>query len=155
MKKSLLIKLHLYAGIFTSFYLVAFGVSTIILNHKLDVEQKEITTTWETDVAVDPSLPDKQLAEHIRDEIGIMGWPLPWEFERDSTLFSFPIVHPGRKYYLTYDGSIGLVEIKEAPKGFITVFQGLHFLNGNIPNAPLFIRSWVVYQWLALFTMTI
>jgi hypothetical protein len=155
MKKSLLIKLHLYTGIFTSFYLLAFGVSSLVLNHNINVERNEVTRSWQSDVSVDPSLPDLQLAESIRDEIGIMGWLPRWEFKRDSTFFKFSIVHPGRKYYLTYEGSKGHVGIKEIPKGFMAVFHGLHFLNGNIPNAPFLIRSWIVYQWMALFAMLV
>ncbi|MCK5370629.1 MAG: hypothetical protein KAQ62_18830, partial [Cyclobacteriaceae bacterium] len=42
-----------------------------------------------------------------------------------------------------------------APKGFLAVFHGLHFFNGNIPNAPLLLRSWAIYQWLTLFVMAI
>jgi len=155
MKKPLLIKLHVFVSLFISFYLLAFGVSSLVLNHKMDVEQKEVTKTWETNVSVDPSLPDLQLAEQIRDEIGFMGWLPRWEFKRDSTTINFSIVHPGRKYYLTYENTTGHVDIKEIPKGFLAVFHGLHFLNGKIPNAPFFIKTWAVYQWLALFAMTI
>ena len=155
MKKSLLIKLHLYAGLFVLFYLVAFGFSAIVLNHAIDVENKEISKIWETKAVIDGSLPDLQLAESIRDQLGIMGWLPRWEFKRDSILFNFTIVHPGRKYHLTANTGSSHVSISESPKGFLAVFHGLHFLNGNIPNAPFLIRSWAIYQWASLFVMTI
>jgi len=47
------------------------------------------------------------------------------------------------------------VQIGEAPKGFLAVFHGLHFFNGQIPNAPFFLRTWAVYQWLTLLTMLV
>ncbi len=155
MKKSLLIKLHLYSGIFTSFYLIAFGLSAIILNHNINIEHSEITHKWETEIPIDSELQNSKLAENIRDQIGFMGWVPPWEYKRDSTHFKFKIVHTGRSYYLNANTSTGKVEISEAPKGFLAVFHGLHFFNGNIPNAPLLLRSWAIYQWLTLFVMAI
>ena len=155
MKKLLLVKLHLYAGIFTSFYLLAFGVSTLVLNHKMNVDQAEVTKSWQTIVSADTTQSDLKLAEQIRDELGIMGWLPRWEMKRDSVGFSFSITHPGRKYYLSFNLENNALAIEETPKGFLAVFHGMHFLNGKIPNAPLLIRSWALYQWLALFTMAI
>ena len=155
MKKAILIKLHLYSGIFTSFYLLAFGFSAVILNHGIDIENKAITHIREGNVAIDNSFSDLQMAESIRSQAELMGWLPRWEFNRDSRQFKFTIVHPGRKYHITANTSNGHLTISESPKGFLAVFHGLHFLNGNIPNAPLLIRSWALYQWLALFVMTI
>jgi hypothetical protein len=154
-KKSLLIKLHLYAGIFTSFYLLAFGFSALVMNHNVQLEKKAYTTQWETELSIDGSLNDDELAEQIRDELNIMGWLPRWEFERDSTEFAFNVVHFGRNYHIEANLSNGQILVAEAPKGFLAVFHGLHFLNGKIPNAPFLIRSWQVYQWLALFVMAI
>lgn len=155
MRKSLLIKLHIYSGLFTSFYLIAFGLSSIILNHKIKVEKSEVTYNWDSKVQVDVNLSDRDLAENIRDQMGFMGWTPPWENKRDSASFQFMITHTGRNYYLNLNLETGDLAIAEAPKGFIAVLHGLHFFNGKIPNAPFFIRTWAVYQWLALFVMFI
>lgn len=155
MKKSLLIKLHLYSGLFTSFYLIAFGLSALILNHKVNFEKRDVTNTWETSVQVNAGLSDHDLAESIRDQLGFMGWLPPWENKRDSTSFHFMITHPGRNYYLDLNLKTGNLAVAEAPKGFVEVFHGLHFFNGNVPNAPFFIRTWAVYQWFSLFVLLI
>lgn len=155
MKKSLLIKLHIYSGLFTLFYLLAFGLSTIILNHKLNVEKKEVTTTWNSNVVIDTSISDQEIAESTRDQLGLMGWLPAGEFKKENHRFRFRIVHPGRNYHLNVNLMNGEVSIAEAPKGFVAVFHGLHFLNGNIPNASLLIRSWAMYQWFTLFVMFI
>ncbi len=155
MKKSLLIKLHLYAGLFTSFYLLAFGLSTLILNHNIDPEHSKVTHKWEKEISIDASLPDLELAQSIRDQMGFMGWVPPWEYKRDSTHFEFMITHTGKKYYLKANTSTGRLEVSEVPKGLLAVFHGLHFFNGKLPNAPLFIKSWAIYQWLTLFVMFI
>lgn len=155
MKTSLLVKLHLYTGLFIALYILAFGVSSIIMNHDLKVEKNDITKTWETRVPLKLEVPDLELAESIKEELDIMGWPLPWEFKRDSMQFHFSIIHPGRKYLLSYRKSDGMVKVDEIPRGFTAVFHGLHFLNGKIPNAPFLIRSWQIYQWLALLSMLV
>jgi len=154
-KKSTLIKLHLYAGIFTSFYLIAFGFSALVMNHNVNLDHSVITKEWEANVEVDSSQTNLETAEYIRDQLNIMGWLPSWEFERAEQSFAFTIVHFGRKYHLFADLPGNNIRIKEEPKGFLAVFHGLHFLNGKIPNAPLLIRSWAIYQWLSLFVMGI
>jgi hypothetical protein len=155
MKKSLLIKLHIYAGIFTSLYLIVFGFSTIILNHDIDIRNETITNNWKDQIFIDATLTNRKLAENIRDQMGFMGWVPPWKYQRDATSFKFEIVRIGRKYELNADLHKNSVEILEFSGGFLDVFNGLHFFNGNIPNAPFFIRTWQVYQWLSLFIMSL
>ncbi len=153
MKKSLLIKLHIYAGIFTSFYLIVFGFSTIILNHDISLRNDIVTKQWDAEIIIDTTLTDRQFAEYIRDQIGFMGWVPPWKYQRNASNFKFEIVRIGKNYRLSVNLQNGSVEIFEIPRGFLDVFNGLHFFNGNIPNAPFFIRTWQVYQWLSLFIM--
>ena len=155
MKKSLLIKLHLYAGLFTCFYLIVFGLSAFKMNHNIAIEKKIITNQWDIQIPIDNSLPYKELATEIRDKIGLMGWIPYWEFKRDSIYFNFQVQHFGRKYFLKANTNTGFIEISEAPKGILAVIDGLHFFNGNIPNAPLLLRTWKVYQYLSLTVLSI
>ncbi len=121
----------------------------------MDVEKKDISYEWKTNVPIDTSLDDKELAISIRDQIGEMGWLPPWTYERNSTKFKFKIVHLGKEVFVNADLITGETEFAEAPKGFVAVFHGLHFFNGKIPNAPFFIKTWAAYQWLSLFVMFI
>ena len=155
MRKSLLIKIHLYCGLFTIFYLIAFGLSSIFLNHDIKVEKSDVTNRWNATVKIDQNLDDKDLAESVRDQLDLMGWLPPWQFKKDSVSFDFRITHLGRNYQVDLDLTTGEVFIEEAPKGFLAVLHGLHFFNGNIPNAPFFLRTWAVYQWLTLLTMLV
>lgn len=125
------------------------------MNHKINVEKKDVTHKWNTKIQVDAGLSDLRLAENIRDQMGFMGWTPPWEYKRDSTSFQFMITHTGRNYYLDVNPITGDLTVAEAPKGFIAVLHGLHFFNGNIPNAPFLIRTWAVYQWFTLFVLFI
>jgi len=155
MRKHLLIKFHLYCGLFTVFYLVAFGFSSLVLNHNLQVEQSTVTQVWHDKVMVDSTLSNKDLAESIKNQLGLMGWNPFWKQQRDSTDFYFEVTHFGRNYQLKAGLAKGDVTVSELLKGFLAVLNGLHFFNGNIPNAPFFLKTWAVYQWLALLTMLI
>lgn len=153
MKKSTLVKLHLYCGLFTSFYLIAFGFSSIILNHKVTLENTDVARTWTGQVQIDPARSDQDLAENLRDQLGLMGWVPPWQFKRDSLQFSCTVTHLAKTTTLQLDLQTGAVQGAEKPKGLLAVLHGLHFFNGNIPNAPFFLRTWMVYQWLTLLVL--
>ena len=153
--KNLLIKLHVYAGLFTFLYLLAFGVSSLILNHQWSVENKEVKSTREEKIDFDASLADKELAEQVRDRLGLMGWVPWWEYKRDSISFRFMVINFAKNYQLNVKLPSGKTLIDEIPKGFLHTFHSLHFLNGNIPNAPLLVRSWAIYQYLTLTVMVV
>lgn len=155
MKRSLLIKLHLYCGLFTLFYLIAFGFSTIILNHDIKLAKSEISYSWEATIPFEPEQSDKELSEAVKNKLGLMGWTPFWLYKRNNQDFRFTVSHPGRNYHVTLDLTNGKVLVDEAPMGFLAVLNGLHFFNGNIPNAPLFLRTWAIYQWLALLAMLV
>jgi hypothetical protein len=155
MKKSLLIKLHLYCGLFTCFYLISFGVSSIVMNHKLEVDNKTVKKTWNAWVKVDQFLSDSELAEDVKNQLKLMGWTPQWQFERDSTNFRFTVTHLAKTNKLDLNLNTGEVQISDIPKGFWAVLHGLHFFNGRIPNAPFFLKTWMVYQWLTLLVLLV
>ena len=68
-------------------------MSTLKLNHDIQFERKITTKKWNTQISINDSLPNKELATEIRNQIGLMGWTPYWEFRRDSTNFNFQIQH--------------------------------------------------------------
>ena len=153
MKKSTLIKLHVYCGLFTAFYILAFGVSSIILNHQMEVDNTDVTKTWQGEVSVTASMSQQEMAEDFRNQLDLMGWVPPWRYQKDSTHFQFETTHLAKTCAIKVNLLSGATEVKEMPKGFWAVFHGLHFFNGSIPNAPFFLKTWMVYQWLGLFVL--
>lgn len=155
MKKSTWIKLHVYGGLFTCWYLVAFGVSSLILNHNMDVNKDAIADSWTTQVTYDPADSNLDNATRIRDNLNLMGWIPTWQIRKDSAYMDFKITHLGKTSDLHLALATGILQVNERPKGMMAVLHGLHFFNGNIPNAPFLLRTWMVYQWLALFVFLI
>jgi hypothetical protein len=124
-----------------------------VLNHKIKVDQKEVTKTWTAQVQVDPASSDEEMAESMRDQLGLMGWIPPWEYRKDSTQFRCIVTHLAKDTELKLDLRTGGVQAAEMHKGFWAVLHGLHFFRGNIPNAPGWMQSWAIYQWLTLFVL--
>lgn len=156
MKKSTLIRWHLYAGLFTALYILAFGFSSLILNHGIELDQKKFIGEWETTLLLD-TIPQENmaLANRIRDQLQLMGWPLGWRMERDSSDFSFPLTNPGKEFLLEYHFHTGQVQVQEYRKSFWSVLHTMHFFGGEIPNAPFFIRTFAVYQYLGMLVLSI
>lgn len=155
MKKSLLIKLHIYCGLFTCFYLISLGVSSIVLNHKIAVDNTSITKEWSTMTKIDTSLDDDALALNVRDQLDFMGWTPPWKFNKDADNFKFQITHFGKNSDISVDLATGKTDIAEYRKGMVAVLHGMHFFNGKIPNGNLLLRSFAIYQYLGLLTLLI
>lgn len=155
MRKSTWIKIHIFCGLFTSWYILAFAISSIILNHDLKVDKNKIDRTWTTYVAYDSSRSDLDNATWIRDTLKLMGWIPTWEIRNDENHLIFKITHLGKSSDLRLNLTSGKVQITERPKGLLAVVHGLHFFNGKVPNAPLFLKSWMIYQWLTLFVLFI
>ena len=143
----------MYCGLFTSFYLISFGVSSIILNHQMKVEKQTVEWTWDDQVTVESFPSDRELAENIRDQLGLMGWTPPWEYQKDSTRFQFVVTHLAKNTNVKVDLDSGRAAVVEKPKGFWAVLHGMHFFNGRIPNAPFFLQTWMVFQWLTLLVL--
>lgn len=153
MKKSIWVKFHIYCGLFTCWYLIAFGVSSLILNHNVKVEKNELSDSWTTKVDYDPSSSDLDNATRIRDSLNLMGWIPGWQIRNDSVHLDFNITHLGKTSTLRLNLASGMLQVREHPKGMLAVLHGLHFFNGKIPNAPSLLKSWMVYQWLTLFVL--
>lgn len=154
-KKSLLIKIHLYCGLFTSFYLLALGFSSLVMNHDVKLDNQEVSKTWKGQVDVDPNLTNEELAESVRSQLDLMGWLPPWQFARDSAVFEFRTTHLAKTNKLHLDLATGEVLVEVMPKGFLATFHGLHFFNGRVPNAPFFLKTWIIYQWMGLFVLLV
>ena len=100
--RPILLKIHLYAGLLCSSYLIIFGISSLNFNHHFGRPGK-IKGERQTSL---PALPaqedDQRLADALRDTLGLVGWSLPWETHRsetpDSLYFHLAVSRPGKEY---------------------------------------------------------
>jgi hypothetical protein len=132
------LRIHLYLGLLCSSYLILFGISSLNFNHPFAFTKPTTTTvTWERTVTLPPVADNAAESEAVRDALGLIGWPLPWETRRDPTGdLHFGLARPGKHYTLHVLRSSGVVRVTEQRKGYWTVFRELHG-NTGVPRSGL------------------
>ncbi|MCE5273310.1 PepSY-associated TM helix domain-containing protein [bacterium] len=131
-----LYRIHMYGGLLCFPYLIVFGFSSLNFNHRFAFANHEPTlASWEAAVRVAGLGEDMPQAEALRDSLGLMGWPLPWETERDSGgVFQFGLSRPGKHYTVHYYPARGFARVEEQRFGFWRVFGNLHAME-RIPGS--------------------
>ena len=142
-----LLRIHLYGGLLCVPYLVIFGLSSLHFNHQFAFARTPAnapTNRWERGIGTIPGGDAAKATEAVRDRLGLMGWPLPWETKRDSDgSLHFPMERPGMKYRIDVNAADGVAHVQEIRKGFWSVFLSLHALT-ELPNSRL-MSGWGVY----------
>ncbi len=132
-----LYRIHLYGGLLCFPYLIVFGFSSLNFNHRFAFANPDPSqASWEAAVRVDNLAENMPQAESLRDSLGLMGWPLPWETKRDSAsgVFQFGLVRPGKHYTISYYPERGFARVEEQRFGFWRVFNNLHAME-RIPGS--------------------
>lgn len=152
--RSLLLKVHIYAGLICSSYLLIFGISSLNYNHNFGKASIE-SVTWERSLKLVDMENNMALSKAVRDALGLIGWPLPSETHRDDQgNLHFGLYRPGKKYTIRVLFDENRVRVEETRKGFWEVFDSLHAKMG-VPSSR-FMSLWGVYTelctWVILFS---
>ena len=142
-----LLRIHLYGGLLCVPYLVIFGLSSLHFNHQFAFAKSPAnapTNRWDRAIGTIPSGDNAKATDAVRDKLGLMGWPLPWETRRDPDgSLHFPMERPGKKYWIDVTALDGVAHVQEIRTGFWSVFLSLHAPT-ELPNSRL-IAGWGVY----------
>ena len=152
--RGVLLKVHIYAGLICSSYLLIFGISSLNYHHNFG-RPGNVKVTWERSLKLVDMENNEALSETVRDALGLMGWPVPWETYRDKHgNFHFGLSRPGKKYTIHVLFSENRVRVEETRNGFWAIIDRLHALKG-VPSAP-FMSLWGAYTelctWVVLFS---
>lgn len=123
--RKLLLKIHLYGGLICFWYLIILGTSSLDFNHHFPFMQGDLDTEqWTTTFPVADGMEDNAtLSVVIRDSLGLIGWPLPWQTRRDTTgVFHFALQHPGKRYVIDYSLNDGTAHVRETPRSSWRIF---------------------------------
>ena len=149
-----ILKIHLYGGLLCASYLLIFGISSLNYNHHFgqDADDK---VQWERILEVVDQKEKMAVAKKVRDDLGLIGWTIPWETRRDDAgNLHFGLARPGKHYTIHVFFKEGRVAVDEDRKGFWQVINQLHALTG-IPNSP-FVDTWGIFTeicvWVVLFS---
>ena len=143
--RSLFLKIHIYAGLLCSSYLLIFGLSSLNYNHHFGKPSDSDPISWErrTELAnVDGD--DRAFTNRITESLGLIGWTIPWETYRDEgDNLHFGLNRPGKKYTVHVFFDEGLIRVEERRTGFWPIVNSLHALT-RLPYSP-FMSLWGVY----------
>jgi hypothetical protein len=152
--RAFLLKVHIYGGLLCSSYLLIFGISSLNFNHKFGNPGNE-KVAWERSLKIVDMKDNEALSAAVRDALGLIGWPLPWETHRDDDgNLHFGLERPGKRYTIHVFFEESRVTVEETRTGFWAVIKSLHALM-RIPSSP-FMSLWGVYTelctWVVLFS---
>ena len=150
--------IHLHAGLLCSSYLLLYGISALDFNHEfISDDVNNGTTTWTRTLILPDLRDDSQLAEHVRDELGLSGWPLSWTISSDENgNLRYDMAQPAKFYTIHVTRATALVTVEETRRGLWHAIRGLHGLSAHIPGMPVLSRMWTMFteitNWVVLFS---
>lgn len=120
--------LHIYAGLFSAFYLVIVGVSAMNFQHKFFSEEPRDTIITIRQVKFNPSLKQDSLASFIAGQLNIKGHIPPWNFQSDNSgNLRFKIERPARTFEISLNRNHPDIHIAEIHYSFGRILRALHF----------------------------
>jgi hypothetical protein len=110
----------IYGGLLCAAYLILFGVSSLMFNHPGMWPAGKGKVNSERAVEVSGSVgDDEKVSEAIRDELGLIGWTIPWETRRlAGNELTFGVSRPGKHYKIHYDPAATSVKVVETRMGY-------------------------------------
>ncbi|NLF39901.1 hypothetical protein GX586_10670 [bacterium] len=148
-----MLNIHLYGGLFVSWYFLALGISVLGFNHPwLIPAWPGGKHTWEHRAAFPAGAGNVKLTEAVRDELGLAGWVPPWNMKRDVRGdLHFEIVRPGKRYAVATDRAAGTVRVEAQSTGIRSIMGFLHCSTGAVPGSR-FLRLWGGYSEITVWT---
>ena len=145
-------RLHLYAGLFVSPFLVVYCITAIAFNHAVSPGAAESEVTRGLPVQADTSLDNLPLAEDIIRQLGIRG-EIIFVGRNPKSLY-IPVGRPGEKITVSVDLVAGTADVTREETGLYDALLYLHKSPG--PHVAA-IRGnwWATVVWRALADSTV
>lgn len=138
-------KIHIYGGLYCSFYLIMMGFTGFMFNHEKLLTPKENKVHWSEAVSLPEDVLADSLIDPIVEQINIFGHRPYWEqWTDDEGQFHFKIMRPGRQYSLILNKFRDSIFVEEVRPGFFLMMKGLHPSSTGMPEHPVF-SFWRIY----------
>jgi hypothetical protein len=144
--RKLLLKIHLYGGLFAVGYFVVFILSALMLNHDpaflrpTNVEEK-----WANSIGKIQAANQENLIKEIKDSLGIIGNTGKWSISKNKMgNLVFKAFQPSKVHRVVY--KTDSVYVTTTKKGFWHTLQGLHFVTHKIYGAKF--NGWYLYSYI-------
>lgn len=146
-----ILRLHLYGGLLCSSYLLIFGISSLLYNHRpAFAEPGDKAITWERNVTPAKWADNSAEAKAVHDQLGLIGWAYNEHREKNGDL-RFTASRPGKTYLIRVSKGGREAIVTETRTGVWQVVRGLHGLEA-LPNSR-FMNIWGWYTELCTFVV--
>ncbi len=145
--KNLLLKIHIYGGLFSVGFLITFSYSAFVHQHHPKFPKPgEKTVLWEQSLHIPEIEDNHKFKLAVRDSLELFGHAPWWKDYHDSLgVHHFMISRPGKQYWVTVPKQGKIYQIKEVRTGFLDVMIQLHPLAAGMQGhgkGPSFIKVW-------------
>ena len=147
-KKKLLkyiIRIHLYAGLFASIFLILAGFTAINFQHNLLSTEPRDTIYYSQDITI-TDLPAKELSQNIARQLSISGHTPNWDyrFDKQENLIKFKIHRPARLYEVDLNQETNQVNVAEIRYRSGYILEIMHKSTMiDLPDGPLV--GWAIF----------
>ena len=146
-------KIHIYAGLFGSAFLILMGIAAINFQHHFFEPKHNIAESYQEKIHFVKEMSQDSLALSIKDSLGIFGDIVSWEYHSDSTGYlDFLVKRPGCEYRISLNRNIPMVKIEPVKTGLGGVIYELHESKGEIGRIWYF-DLWTIYKELAIISL--
>lgn len=151
-KKKLLkyaIRIHLYAGLFASIFLILAGFTAINFQHDLLSTEPRDTVHFSQDISI-TDLPAKELSHDIARQLNISGHTPNWDyrFDKNDNLIKFKIHRPARLYEVELfheTNQANVAEIRYQSGAILEIMHKTTMI--DLPDGPLV--GWAIFGQIA------
>ncbi|UCF37990.1 MAG: PepSY-associated TM helix domain-containing protein [Acidobacteriota bacterium] len=144
-------KLHIFAGLFVSPFILLYAVSAILFNHTWAPGSSPLAARWErSDIEIPSDLADLDLARAILSQLGITGEIEFFRQEENATQLVIPVMKPRRRTIVRVDVARRAASVEERDLSFWAAILYLHKSPG--PHLAGFRGNWfytTMWRWLA------
>src|SRR5436190_273225 len=118
---------HLFLGLFSCFFLLMYGVSSVQMSHNGWFQSRPDVTTAE--YTLSPNASDaRAVARELMDTHNLRGEV--GQIRATARSLAFSISRPGTVYQVEYATATGAARVRDNHAGFIGMLNRLHHVNG-------------------------
>ena len=151
-------KIHIYAGLFATLYILLFAISGIVLNHRLkiwDWFSNRVEKTREVAVTIPTEGSDLQKARTILRQLAVDGEIHRIVSEPAKGTFSFDTQRPGQFASVKLDATTGKGTLKTSDFNSWSILYNMHILTGHGSKNWIWANVWKVFSDLTALIMVV
>jgi len=140
-------KLHIYAGLYATPFMILMGLSALFFNHEalLNPDKVAKSREWSAQMNLPKSLSNEVTWDTVKTQLNIYGYVPFWlHYKDEQGDYHFEVHRPGRRYYITIQYDKQNILVVEQVKTFRQIIGAMHPLIVGGLDKPV-LKFWKIY----------